>query len=231
MDPYTWLGPLVLVEGPAATVSAGAMVGAGLARFWPVWAIVVLAEVAGDSLLYLAGRASARPGAASLLARSGRVGASATRALRRLPGVRALPGPAALPRLVVTAKLLDVLAVPAFVAAGVAQLPFRRFAAWVTAGAAVRAAVLLGLGALFGSSLTGLLALPGGFLLLTAAVAIPIALIHLAATHHRTLTRLVRKPRGHHTKENTPCASSSAPTPTPRTSTAPATSPSVSPPR
>lgn len=205
MDPYTWLGPLVLVEGPAATVGAGSLVGAGVARFWPVWVIVVLADVLGDSLLYLAGRWSRRPWVAALLARAGLTS-------RRVAGFSR-----SLPRLVLTAKLIDVLAVPAFLAAGIARIPYRRFAAWVTAGAAVRAAVLIGAGALLGTRLTGLLALPGGFLLLTAVVAGPVLLLNL-------LVRRLTTP-----KEKIPCASSSEPTPTPRTSTAPPTSPSVSP--
>ncbi|GAB7038376.1 MULTISPECIES: DedA family protein [Catenuloplanes] len=212
MDTYTWIGPLVLVEGPAATVTAGSMVGAGLARFWPVWVIVVLADVAGDSLLYLAGRWSRHPRVSSLLARIGFTS-------RRAAGVTR-----SLPRLVMTAKLVDVLAMPAFVAAGVARIPYRRFAAWVTAGSAVRAAVLLGAGALLGTRLTGLLELPGGFLLLTAAVAGPVLLVHLLLNRlFRRLTTI--------RETKTPCASSSAPTPTPRTSTALPTSPSVSPPR
>jgi len=39
--PYALLGPLVLAEGPAATVLAGSLVGAGLAAFWPILLIVV----------------------------------------------------------------------------------------------------------------------------------------------------------------------------------------------
>ncbi|MDR7276205.1 DedA family protein [Catenuloplanes atrovinosus] len=175
MNPYTWLGPLVLIEGPAATVSAGSLVGAGVARFLPVWVIVVLADVAGDSLLYLAGRSSRHPRVAALLARIGVTSRRAAGFTRDLP------------RLVITAKVLDVLAVPAFVAAGIARIPYQRFAAWVTAGAAVRAAVLIGAGALLGSRLTGLLELPGGFLLLAAVVAGPALLLNLL------VKRLTRK--------------------------------------
>jgi membrane protein DedA with SNARE-associated domain len=181
MDPYTWLGPLVLVEGPAATMAAGALVGTGAARFWPVWVIVVLADVLGDSLLYLAGRTARHPWVAWVASRAGLTP-------RRAAGLTG-----SVPRLVLTAKLVDVLAVPAFLAAGVARVPFRRFAAWVTAGAAARAAVLVGAGALLGGRLAGLLALPGGFLLLTAASAVPVVLVRLVVKHH--------------TREKNPCAS------------------------
>ncbi|MCY1144256.1 hypothetical protein OWR29_40215 [Actinoplanes sp. Pm04-4] len=196
--PYLVLGPMVLVEGPAATIAAGTLVGAGLAVFWPIWAIVVLAEVVGDSLLYLLGRWARRPWAA--------------RVLRKLRVHRLAEMP--LPRLVVTAKLVDVFALPAFVSAGLSRIPYRRFAAWVGAIAAVRGLVLIGLGALLGSRLTGLLDRPGGIFLLTAAVAVPVALFHLVSRHYFR-------------KGNPSCASSSEPTPTPLTSTAPPPLPSA----
>ncbi|MFI5839372.1 DedA family protein [Catenuloplanes sp. NPDC051500] len=192
--PYALLGPLVLVEGPAATVTAGSLVGAGLARFWPVWLIVVLADLAGDSVLYLLGRFSHQRRAAVLLTRMGltderraRFTAAVTRSL---------------PRLVLTAKVADFLAIPAYVAAGVARVPYQRFAAWVAAGAAVRGAVLLGLGALIGSRFHG------NVLLLTSCVAVAALLLQFG------FQRLFKK------REGRPCASSSVPRPTPRTSTA-----------
>ncbi|MFY1652974.1 glycosyltransferase [Solwaraspora sp. WMMB762] len=165
--PYLLLGFFVLIEGPAATITAGTLVGAGAAAFWPIWVIVALAEVVGDSLLYLVGRSARRPWVASLLSRL-----KATALFDRLAGM-------SLPRLVITAKLVDVFALPAFVSAGLVGLPYRRFAAWVGAIAAVRGLVLIGLGALLGSQLSNLLALPGGIFLLTAAVAVPVAVFHL----------------------------------------------------
>ena len=195
--PYLVLGPLVLVEGPAATIAAGTLVGAGLAVFWPIWAIVVLAEVVGDSLLFLLGRWARRPWAARLLRKL------------RVDRLAAMP----LPRLVITAKLVDVVALPAFVSAGLARIPYRRFVAWVGATAAVRGLVLLGLGALLGSRLTGLLERPGGIFLLTAVVAVPVALVHLAVRRW--------------SKGKIACASSSEPTPTRPTSTEPRPLPSA----
>ncbi|WP_139233252.1 glycosyltransferase [Micromonospora sediminimaris] len=180
--PYLVLGPFVLIEGPAATITAGTLVGAGAAAFWPIWLIVALAEVVGDSLLYLIGRSARRPWVASLLSRF-----KATALLDRLTGM-------SLPRLVITAKLVDVFALPAFVSAGLAGLPYPRFAAWVGAAAAVRGLVLIGLGALLGSQLSGLLALPGGIFLLTAAVAVPVAVFRLVIKryHRRKVVRPMR---------------------------------------
>ncbi|MCO8276835.1 hypothetical protein M1L60_40270 [Actinoplanes sp. TRM 88003] len=196
--PYLVLGPLVLVEGPAATITAGTLVGAGMAVFWPIWAIVVLAEVVGDSLLYLLGRWAQRPWVARVLRKL------------RVDRLAAMP----LPRLVITAKLVDVMALPAFVSAGLARIPYGRFAAWVGATAAVRGLVLIGLGALLGSRLTGLLDQPGGIFLLTAAVAVPVVLFHLVV-------------RRIHRRKGNKCASSSEPTPTRPTSTEPPRLPSA----
>ena len=201
--PYLVLGPFVLLEGPAATITAGTLVGAGAAAFWPIWVIVVLAEVAGDSLLYLAGRSARRPRMAGLLARL-----KAAPVLDRLSRM-------SLPRLVVTAKVVDALALPAFVSAGRTGVPYRRFAAWVGAAAGVRGLLLIGLGALLGSRLSGLLQLPGGIVLLTAAVAVPVVLFHLAMKRY------------HQRKGHLACASSSAPTPTRPTSTERRSSPSA----
>ncbi|WP_157751666.1 DedA family protein [Actinoplanes derwentensis] len=241
MDPYLVLGPLVLVEGPAATITAGSLIGAGAAAFWPVWGIVVAAEVLGDSLLYLAGRSAARPfarGPAFAQQRSARPATPADPAARPQPDhltvrpgqrswmARLIDRPtvtamldrlAGMPlhRLVITAKLVDVVALPAFVAAGLAGVPYRRFLAWVVATAAVRGLVLIGLGVLIGDRLAGLLALPGGILLLTAAVAVPVLTGHLLLKRY-----LLRKGR-------LPCVSSSAPTPTHPTSTGRPISPSA----
>lgn len=161
--PYLVLGPMVLLEGPAATITAGTLVAAGAARFWPILLIVVLAEVVGDSLLYLVGRSARRPWMAGWLRKL------------RLDRLADVP----LPRLVVTAKIVDVLALPAFVWAGLSRISYGRFAAWVGATAAVRALLLIGIGALLGTQLSGLLALPGGIFLLTGAVAVPVFGFHL----------------------------------------------------
>ncbi|HWS34836.1 MAG TPA: hypothetical protein VN408_19105 [Actinoplanes sp.] len=235
MDPYLVLGPLVLIEGPAATITAGSLVGAGAAAFWPVWGIVVAAEALGDSALYLAGRhlphRSSTPPAGSLprpasTSAGGVLPPRGSEAVSRSWLTRLVDRPAVtavvdrltgmpLHRLVITAKVVDVFALPAFVAAGAARIPYRRFLAWIVATAAVRALVLIGLGVLIGDRLAGLLALPGGVLLLTAAVAGPVLTVHLVLKRH------LRR------KGTLPCASSSAPTPTLPMSTARPISPST----
>ncbi|GAB3992114.1 hypothetical protein GCM10029992_66620 [Glycomyces albus] len=146
------LGLLVLVEGPAATVFGGSLVGAGLVAFWPILLIVVAAEVTADSGLYLLGRLGARPRVARLLRRLGLT------AVRRERLTAVINGD--LPRVVACAKAVDLAAVPAFLAAGLARVPYRRFVSWTAAASTVRAALLLAVGAVFGRSVAGLLDSP-----------------------------------------------------------------------
>lgn len=169
--PYTLLGPLVLVEGPAATVLAGSLVGAGIAAFLPILLIVVVADVAADSALYVLGRFGHRPRIARILRRLGLTERRRNRLTASLHE--------SLPRVVAGAKVVDIAAVPAFLAAGLARVPYRRFIALVAAGSAVRAAVLLAVGVLFGREAADLLDSPGTFLALTLALAVTVGLAHL----------------------------------------------------
>ncbi len=169
--PYALLGPLVLAEGPAATVLAGSLVGAGLAAFWPILLIVVVADVAADSLLYLLGRCGNRPLVARLLRRLGLT----EERRRRLTGAVTRN----LPRVVIGAKAVDIAAVPTFLAAGLAGIPYRRFVGWVASASAIRAALLLGAGVLFGREAADLLKSPGTAIALTLAVAVCVGGVHL----------------------------------------------------
>ncbi|MEV6489153.1 VTT domain-containing protein, partial [Actinoplanes sp. NPDC051633] len=134
--PYTLLGPLVVAEGPAATVLAGSLVGAGIAAFWPILLIVVVADVTADSALYVLGRFGRRPRVGRLLRR---LGLTERRRVRLTGAVHDN-----LPRVVAGAKAVDLAAIPAYLAAGLARVPFRRFIGWVATFSLIRAAVLLG---------------------------------------------------------------------------------------
>lgn len=165
--PYAALGLLVLVEGPAATVFGGSLVGAGLVAFWPILLIVVVADVTADSVLYLLGRLGARPRVARLLRR---LGLTAVRRERLTAMIND-----DLPRVVAGAKAVDLAAVPAFLAAGLARVPYRRFVSWTAAASTVRAVLLLAVGAVFGHSVAGLLDSPV-VLALTIALAVTVGL-------------------------------------------------------
>lgn len=176
---YASLGLLVLVEGPAATVFGGSLVGAGLVAFWPILLIVVAAEVTADSVLYLLGRLGARPGVARLLRR---LGLTAVRRERLTAVIND-----ELPRVVVGAKAVDLAAIPAFLAAGLARVPYRRFVSWTAAASTVRAALLLAVGVVFGHSVAGLLDSPVVVLALAIALAVTVGLANW----------LVRRRTGH----------------------------------
>ncbi|MBO4239509.1 MULTISPECIES: DedA family protein [Pseudonocardia] len=128
----------VLVEGPVVSVVAGSLAGAGLLDWWVVWLVAFAADVVADTAFYVLGRGGRRPAVAPLLVR---LGLTERRwdALRAKVGGR--PG-----RLVLGAKLVDVGAIPAFLAIGLAGVSYRRFVAWVVPLTAVRSALLVGIG-------------------------------------------------------------------------------------
>jgi membrane protein DedA with SNARE-associated domain len=169
--PYTLLGPLVVAEGPAATVLAGSLVGAGIAAFWPILLIGVLADVTADSALYLLGRFGNRPRVGWLLRR---LGLTERRRIRLTAAVQDN-----LPRVVAGAKAVDLAAIPAYIAAGLARVPYRRFVALVGVASTIRAAVLLGLGVLFGRQAADLLDSPTTAIPLTIGLALVVVGIHV----------------------------------------------------
>ncbi|MGV9214352.1 DedA family protein [Micromonospora sp. RB23] len=169
--PYAVIPPLVMAEGPAATVFAGSLVGAGTASFWPLLVVVVCADVAADSLLYLIGRLGARSVFSRLLRR---LGLSHERRGRLTAAVRRN-----LPRVVWNAKVADLAAVPSYVAAGLARVPFRHFLAWVAAFSLLRAALLIGLGVLVGDRAAELFASAGSALVIGGALALAVMFVNL----------------------------------------------------
>ncbi|MGH3085781.1 MAG: DedA family protein [Rubrobacteraceae bacterium] len=140
--PYLLLFPLVMVEGPLATICAGVLVSAGLARWAPAFILVVAADLAGDTLYYLLGRSGRRPGASRLLARLGldeeRL-ATLEESFDR-NGAKALAG----------AKIADFAAIPTLAAAGLLGMNYKRFLAWDLAVTIPKSAALIALGFFFG---------------------------------------------------------------------------------
>lgn len=143
--PLVALGLAVLLEGPIATVVAGSLVGAGHLSWWTVLLTVVVADLLADSVFYLLGRRGFGPRTRRLLSRIG-VTESQWAALRETVSTQ-------LPRVVIGAKLVDIGAIPAFLATGMARVPYRRVLAWNAPATAMRAAALTSLGALVGGRL------------------------------------------------------------------------------
>ncbi|WP_208092594.1 DedA family protein [Blastococcus xanthinilyticus] len=173
VQPYLVLAVLMLLEGPATTVAAGSMVGAGVLALLPVWLLAVSADVVGDSLLFALGRCGGHRRVSPLLARLGVSGPRAAR-LRKDVGRH-------LPRVVIGAKLVDIGAVPAFLAAGLAGVPYRRFVGWVAFTSSARAAVLVALGLLAGPHIAGITSSPWAFVALSAALGAGVLAVSLVA--------------------------------------------------
>lgn len=136
--PYLWLFPLVLVEGPIATVSAGSLVATGFMS-WPVaYAVAVAADLAGDTLYYLLGRSARRPRPGRLLVRLGLT-------WEKLAAVEASFGRNDA-KAIVGAKIADFAAIPVFVAAGMTKMGYGRFLGLTLAATVPKAAILMALG-------------------------------------------------------------------------------------
>lgn len=161
--PYLVLFPLVVLEGPIATVVAGSMVAAGAMTLPWAGALVVAAELTADTAIFTVGR----------LARHGRVGALAAR-LGLTPARRA-PLEAALarnlPAVLAGAKVADAAAVPVILAAGASGVGYGRFIGWNLLLSAVKAGVLLTAGVVFGTRLAGALTPTAAVVLVAGVVA------------------------------------------------------------
>lgn len=162
------VGVGAFLEGPIVTVSAAALAGAGRLPWWGVWVAAVAADVLGDAILYWLGRHGDRPKVARVLTR---LGLTEQRREALTTEVRSHLG-----RLVIGAKLVDIGAVPAYLAAGLARVGFRRFLTWIIPATAVRAAVLVGIGYMAGDRLADDLA-GRPWLLLVAGIAVGAALV------------------------------------------------------
>jgi membrane protein DedA with SNARE-associated domain len=132
-----------LLEGPVVTVTAAALAGIGVLSWWSVWLAAVSADVLADTLLYVLGRHGDRGRPRRMLARLGLTDERRDTLTAQVH--------AHLPRVVIAAKLVDLGAVPAFLAAGLAGVGLRRFLAWVVPATMVRSGVLVGIGFLAGA--------------------------------------------------------------------------------
>lgn len=147
--PYLLLFPLVLLEGPVATIGAGLLVATGLMS-WPLaYAIAVVADLAGDSLYYGLGGGARRPGAGRLLARLGL-------APERLAAMEtSFSGNVG--RAILGAKVVDAAAIPVFITAGLTKVGYARFLGWTLAATVPKAALLMVAGYFAGQQAIALL--------------------------------------------------------------------------
>lgn len=138
-----WLmAPLALVEGPLVTIAAAALAAKGFLDLPAVLAIATAADLAGDVLLWLAGR-TLRHRIPRRLHR---------RIARNLPP-QALRHNAG--RILVFGKLTHSAGALVLLAAGMARVPFWRFLGFTLAATLPKVAALAALGWLFGTGLNG----------------------------------------------------------------------------
>ena len=109
------VAPLALIEGPIITVIAAWLAQQQVLDLWAVMVTVVLADLAGDALLYLAGRSGGRRVLGLLRLDDARVDDLALK-LRRHAG-----------RLIVGGKLTHAAGAAVLFASGTARVPFGFF--------------------------------------------------------------------------------------------------------
>lgn len=109
------VAPLALIEGPVITILAAWLAQQSILDLWAVLATVVLADLAGDALVYGAGRSGGRRVATWLRLGEARVEDLSHR-MRRQSG-----------RLIVMGKLTHAAGAAVLFAAGAARVPFAWF--------------------------------------------------------------------------------------------------------
>ncbi|MDO9637063.1 MAG: VTT domain-containing protein [Pseudotabrizicola sp.] len=137
------IAPLALLEGPVISVASGYLAKAGLVPLQRVFAVLVLADLAGDLLMYWIGRQGRAGLALPWLARFGvtrRRLATALRAFRRNGG-----------RLLVLGKLTHSAGFAVLLAAGMVRMPLMRFLALNTLASVPKTAVCVAVGWWFGA--------------------------------------------------------------------------------
>ena len=163
------LAPLAIVEGPIVTVIGGYLASLSLLNLAGVFIVVVLADLAGDSLLYGLGRFGT--GRLSPCWR-GRLGLQSDRIARLVDHFEIKGG-----RTLVFGKLTHSAGAIILAAAGAARMPFGAFIWYNLLATVPKSLVFLSLGYAFGSAYAQIdnwifrvsLVLLGGTVLLVAA--------------------------------------------------------------
>lgn len=134
-------------EGTIAMLTGGAMLALGLVSFWPLFIVLLAADVGSDICWYALGRFGTR----ALVAHWGRLMGVTAAHLARLDDLfHRWDG-----RILFLSKLTMGfgLAIATLIAAGMARVPFHRFIATNTAGALVWVMLLIATGFYWGNIL------------------------------------------------------------------------------
>lgn len=134
------LAPAALIEGPLATLAAGALASKGALPLGGVIAVTTIADLVGDSLLWLAGRHLRH-----------RIPRRLTRRITQTIPLSELRRNAG--RILVFGKLTHCLGAPLLVAAGMARVPFLPFLGFNLAATVPKVTAFACLGWAFGTSI------------------------------------------------------------------------------
>lgn len=174
------LAPVALVEGPLATLAAGALAARGTLSLGGVVVVATFADLAGDTLLWLAGRHLRH-----------RIPARLTRRINRTIPLSDLRRDAG--RILIFGKLTHCLGAPLLVAAGIARVPFLPFLGFNLVATLPKVTALACLGWAFGTSVgTSDWLLPASLGL--CALTLATALLWLRK-HGKSHARLLPDPR------------------------------------
>jgi len=140
---YWLFVPLMIIEGPIVTVAAGVLSASGFVNFWLMYLLAVAGDVTGDTIYYLVGRFGPenlkRRFAKWLRATESDV-QEAKENFRKSAIKHLLFG-----------KLIDGIGAALLFAAGVAEIPYRRFISLVTIVTIPKSFILIMLGFYFGN--------------------------------------------------------------------------------
>ncbi|MDO8884470.1 MAG: VTT domain-containing protein [Pseudotabrizicola sp.] len=170
------IAPVAVLEGPVISVISGYLAKAGLVPLRLVFLVLLLADLAGDILLYVIGRKGRAGMALPWLSRFGvtrRRLASVIRAFRKNDA-----------RILVLGKLTHSAGFAVLLAAGMARMPFLRFLALNTAATVPKVALCMAVGWWFGAIGDRV-----GPWLLGATVLTSICIALFAAHHFRSRKR------------------------------------------
>lgn len=138
------LTPLAVLEGPIVTVIAGYLASLSILKLWQVIPCVILADILGDSLLYLLGRLALGSIGPSW---RDRLGLSPRRLFYLIRGFRRNGT-----RILVAAKLTHAAGFAALTAAGAARMRFGDFILANILAGVPKCLFFVALGYLFGSA-------------------------------------------------------------------------------
>lgn len=175
---YLALFVLVIVEGFFTTIAAGALAARGILSLPAVIAVVTLADLTGDFLYFTFGKRIARSRFAKFLSLS-------PAQIHRVERVFTRHGRGTT---IIVSKLSSYLAVPVIVAAGAMHMPKRTFYGYCAVAAALKSAVLVGLGYYFGKEIHHLVNL-----VIIASAGITLAVLGYAIGSHYLQTTKRKK--------------------------------------